>query len=116
MSDEVPPPGLTDAAAAFWREWLAVADLERPHDRVRLVEVVRAMSLIDRLEEQLASDGVMVPGSAGQLRLHPAVDALTKARTLLDRQLEHLVPRSRPESPASAKARRAAQARWGVAG
>jgi phage terminase small subunit len=107
------PAGLSARARRFWREWLDQIEPDGPHDVELLAEAARTMSLIDALEQQVKADGLMVAGSRGQRRLHPAVPELTKARALLDRLLSRMTPRPDvPESPTTIKARRAALTRW----
>ena len=106
------PEGLSPRAEGFWRDWIAAADLEGPNDWLLLVEVVRTMTLLDDLRAQLDADGLMIDGSAGQRRLHPAVTELTKAQAQLDRLLARLVPREPVDWVASRRNQHAARVRW----
>lgn len=79
----------------------------------------QAASLLDRivdLENQVAEDGVMVPGSRDQAVLHPAIGEARQSRLAFGRLLAQLnLPDPEGESvwtPHEVRARRAAQARW----
>jgi hypothetical protein len=81
-----------------------------------LVEICRQLDVVEALAAVLDANGVMTLGSKGQPVVHGAVAALTSARALLGRQLAQLgLPDPQGESvdsPRTAQARRAAQARW----
>lgn len=85
---EVPaaPPGLGQRGAAFWSTIVDEFELSPPELEL-LTEACRTIDLCERLAEQVDSDGLMVPGSMGQDRLHPAVTELRGARLSLGRLL-----------------------------
>lgn len=117
VGDEKPsaPTGLAARGLRFWRNVAGPFELEIDELEL-LTEICRQLDLVELLESTLAADGPLVEGSRGQTRLHPVVQALNAGRQLLARQLAQLaLPNSDDESiasPASAQARRAAQARW----
>lgn len=108
------PAGLGKAGRALWRQITATYDLdaaERP-----LVE--QACQLADRvaeLEDQIATDGLMVAGSTGQPRLHPAVAEARQTRVALARCLGQVAfpdEQGRPMTASSVHAQGAAVIRW----
>ncbi len=75
------PSGLRQSGKGLWR---AVVDehaiaLDRRALKL-LAEACRALDTVRDLERQVRTDGLMVPGSQGQLRLHPAVAEMRQAR------------------------------------
>ena len=81
-------------------------------------EVCRILDEIDGLNTAVKRDGITVGGSQGQVRVHPALGEVRQHRLALGRLLAQL---SLPDeagaglaSPVSARARKAAQARWNV--
>jgi len=109
------PSALGDRGRAFWltvhTHWLLNVD-----EVELLTEVCRTVDVCEDLQAVLNRDGVMAVGSMGQARTHPALAELRGSRLLLGRLLAQL---SLPDpadgvmsSPASARARKAAKARW----
>ena len=110
------PVGLGARGRAFWRHVTADYDLERGEAEL-LVEIVRTMDVIEALAAAVESDGLMVEGSRGQRRMHPALAELRGQRAALARLLGLLgLPdesgAASIESPARTRARRAAEVRW----
>jgi hypothetical protein len=78
--------------------------------------VCRLLSEVELLESVLEADGVMVAGSTGQPRVHPAVEALRSHRLALGRSLSQLgLPDETGDtlaSPQRAQRSNAARKRW----
>ena len=110
------PAGLSPRGERFYRRWLAEMDLDGPHEGLLLAEAAQTITLLDDLRAQIERDGYMIEGSAGQLRLHPAVTETTKADALLARLVAQLAPRDPVDPVESRRARHAANVRWGRAG
>ncbi|MGW8438701.1 hypothetical protein ACWGKS_26425 [Nocardiopsis sp. NPDC055879] len=86
----------------------------------RVATVAAMLARADQLAAQVASDGLMIPGSAGQMVAHPLLSEERALRTHADRVWAECLPLDAPDAPdvatddvVSAKARRAAEARWG---
>jgi hypothetical protein len=81
-----------------------------------LVEVCRLLDECEALRQALADDGVTVPGSNGQPRVHPAVGELRQHRLALGRLLSQLALPDEDEAtlptPLQARGRAAAGKRW----
>lgn len=112
------PDGLQRAGAALRDAVLGQYDLA-PHERVALIVACRQADDVARLEALLADGGMVVPGSAGQPRLSAVVGELRQGRLALAKLLSELrLPseqgEARPASPASDRARKAAERRWSL--
>lgn len=118
------PRGLGAAGRALWRSFTApttradgsTAVLEfDTREAANLAQAARIADTIADLEAVLAVDGVVVLGSKGQPRLHPAVAELRAHRLALSRLLGELAIPDADEKPVTARserATRAADARW----
>lgn len=95
---------------------------ETINERVATVAVM--LSRADECAAQVANDGLMVRGSAGQWVAHPLLAAERSLRTHADRVWSECLPLDDTDGPemdtgagtddvVSIKARRAANARWG---
>jgi hypothetical protein len=111
-----PPGDLRARGQAFWRAvdagWVLNLD-----ERELLVEVCHTLDTVEALQLVLDRDGVLTTGSTGQTRVHPAVGELRASRVVLARLLGQVgLPDSTNTampSATTARARRAARARWG---
>jgi len=112
------PPGLGPRGGRFWRWATSEFELERPHLEL-VAEAARLLDRCDAIAETVATEGLTVAGSKGQTRPHPLLAEQRQAQLALGRLLDLLglteVAEDRPESRTSARARQAAEARWGVA-
>lgn len=117
MADPRPPAGLQGRGRAFWRKVVADFDLEAAHFEV-LREVCRLLDRQNALAAAVRRDGEVVVGSTGQPRLHPALAESRQTALAIGRLLNELgLDRSdaeENETITTHKARRAAEARWGV--
>lgn len=115
MTSPKVPPGLAARGRAFWRRTVASYVLSETEVEL-LGEVCRLLDECDALRSVVAADGVTVAGSAGQPRVHPALGELRQHRLAVGRLLAQLALPGDEEgtldSPARARARRAAAARW----
>jgi len=109
------PRDLDIRGRAFWRKIMAVFDLSEAESQL-LHEACRLLDETDLLRAAIETDGATVPGSQGQVRLHPAFGELRQQRVALGRILAQIkLPDDEGEvmpSPTSARASKAAQARW----
>ncbi len=120
QTPQKPPAGLSRAGKALWKAIMAdLGDGWRLD--AREVELLgRACSSADvivELEKAIKRDGVMSIGSAGQPVVNPAVSEvrqlkLAQARLLSVLELVDPKLAERHATPASARGRKAAQARW----
>ena len=81
-----PPSGLGPAGRSLWRRVVAdvPADVELDaRDLIFLEQAGRASDRVSELEELIARDGLMIAGSKGQDRLHPAVAEARMQRQLV---------------------------------
>ncbi len=117
-----PPAGLKASGRALWRQILSdlAETWELDHRELALLReaAVIADQLAD-LDGVLKRDGVTVAGSRGQVIVHPACSEarqLRLAQLRLLGALEMVDPQAakRSATPAQARARRAAEARWGA--
>lgn len=117
------PKGLKPAGKALWK---AIIDGLEPGwglDSRELHSLERACRCEDdmrALEKVIDRDGPMAAGSKGQAVVHPAVLEcrqlrLTQLRLLSALELEDPAATGSRATPASKRARRAAEARWGMA-
>ncbi len=110
-----PPRTLGAAGRDLWRRVFDAFELD-DHELPGLLLAARQLDDVARLEALLESDGVVTTGSAGQPRLSAVVTELRQARLAASRLLEQLAlpidDMSTAVTPASKRARHAAQARW----
>src|SRR5947209_7082751 len=106
------PAGLGAEARALWSSVVDVFDLEE-HERTLLVQAVRTVDLLAKLEAQLQRDGVMVESPQG-LKAHPAATEARQQRITLARLLAALRLPNGEEGDQQASAR--PQRRSGVRG
>jgi hypothetical protein len=109
-----PPVGLAVAGRALWRSLVAVYEFD-PRELLVLRAAAAQADLVAQLEEVLASDGLVVPGSKGQLRLSAVAAELRQSRLALSRLLSDLaIPAASGQSlsPGSVRGRKAANSRW----
>ena len=117
MAERRPPApvGLDARGRRFWTRTVATYALS-PSERELLVEACRALDTCEALQAVVGAEGITTAGSKGQPRAHPALAELRQARLALARLLAHLAlpddSGSAVASPASIRARRAAQSRW----
>lgn len=109
------PSGLRPAGRRLWRQ--VVADFDgSPHELALLALACRQADDVAALEDLIASDGLVVEGSAGQPRLNAAVTEVRQGRLALAKLLDQLALPADDDragrSPASRKAQKAARARW----
>ncbi len=102
---------------AFWAEVVATHELEL-HEVRLLAEICRTLDELGALREAILADGVVVAGSKGQRRQHPALTELRGLRA----ELRHLLTALDLEvedddgtglSITSRRAQHAARQRWG---
>ena len=105
------PDGLKARGRAYWDHVLGEYELSESEVQI-LREVCRSLDLVEELARVVRRDGAVV-GSDSRLRTHPAVAELRQQRLALHRLLAALnLPTDSIESPATLRARRAAQSRW----
>ena len=109
------PRGLKGRGRRFWKA--VTAGYELNVDELELLtELCRCLDDVEALAAAVDRDGLTVPGSSGQTRVHPAVGELRATRALLGKLLAQLgLPGPDGEtldSPARARARTAARKRW----
>jgi hypothetical protein len=98
----------------LWRRFVEKFEFDG-HELAILEAACHQADDVAHLEALVATDGMMVVGSVGQRRLHPAVTEARNGRLALGKLLAQL---SLPEgaqpirSEASTRAQRAADARW----
>jgi len=114
------PPGLAAAGRALWRAVVGAYVL-RADEVALLTHAARTADIVAGIEAELAGAPLMVAGSQGQERAHPLLTEIRGQRALLAGLLKQLglpdatVVAAGPAAPseASARARKAARARWG---
>jgi hypothetical protein len=115
MASTTAPKGLSRRGNRFWRAVQATYELDLAETEL-LIEVCRTLDLCEQLQAVLDRDGLQVDGSTGQRRVHPAVGELRASRQVLGRLLAQLqLPDDDDQalpSPAQARSRKAAHARW----
>lgn len=79
-----PPPGLSKRGRRYWRTVLEAYELTDSEGEI-LTEICRTLDDLDRLAEAIKSQGAMVPGSAGQPVVHPALTEARGQRAILHR-------------------------------
>ncbi len=112
-----PPSGLDATGRRLWRQVQRAIEPDAELDERDLAVLELAARQADdvaRLERMLKrARRPTVAGSTGQVRLHPAIAELRQARLALARLLTSLnLEIGKQDSAASARARRAAEARW----
>src|SRR6056297_2902151 len=85
----VTPDGLGVRGERFWRAVNATYELDLDESEL-LVEVCRMLDDLDALREAISEDGVVVDGSKGQQRSHPALAELRQTRIAAGRLLAQL--------------------------
>jgi P27 family predicted phage terminase small subunit len=114
------PDKLGRAGKALWRSILGDLDPGWELDARELHLLRRACRCadeLDRLEKVVDKDGPTVAGSRGQVNVHPAIAEARQLRLVQLRllsALELVDPQTaiRSATPAQARARKAAEARW----
>jgi hypothetical protein len=111
------PGGLDPAGASLWKRLTGAYSFDTWE--LAVVEAAcRQADDIARLEQAIASDGLVVRGSQGQPRLSQAVTEVRLSRLAMARLLDTLRLPAEDESDAtardgrSARAKRAAEIRW----
>lgn len=86
-------------------------------ERELALEAARTLDLVDALQQQVDSDGLVTAGSMGQQRANPLLGELRQARLVLARLLSGLaLPEEERPAAVSDAAAAAARARWGRRG
>lgn len=120
MARKKPPAGLKGPGRALWRSILADLDDGWELDARELDLLRRACRCADelaKLEAEIDRAGVVVEGSHGQARTNPAIAEARQLRLVLLRclsaiELDDPTEAARSSTPAEARARKAANARW----
>ena len=120
FAPEPPPEELGDHGAALWSSVQAEGLVMRPDELAVLRQACLTADMISRLSDAIEGEPLMVKGSTGQDVLHPLVSELRQERALLANLLGRLdIPEESEEDgsqwnglTASARARKAAHARW----
>lgn len=119
MGDVRRPARLRAKGRVLWDAVTAVYDLSDA-ELALLGEACRTLDQLEALDRQVAHDGLMVTGSMGQQRLHPALTEQRGLRLVLGRLLAQLaLPDEEGQvipSATSLRAREAAMHRWGHRG
>ena len=109
------PEGLNDRGARFWHATIDAYQLTDTEVGL-LAEAWRTLDDLDRLADAIRTEGAMVPGSAGQPVVNPALTEARGQRLALHRLLSALqlpaddgVPLP---TPVTVRNRQAAKARW----
>ncbi len=109
------PANLGPAGKALWRR-LTASYVFAEHELALLEVAAHQADDVAALERAIAEDGYIVAGSQGQPRLSGAVTEVRQGRLALGKLLAQLaLPDEDGEaapSPASLRARKAANARW----
>ncbi len=110
------PPRLAAAGRALWKRIIADFELD-VYDLILLECAARQADDVASLEALLAEQGLVVEGSQGQPRLSAVVTELRQSRLAFSRLLAEVgLPNDDQEagaSPASRRAQKAADSRWG---
>lgn len=117
------PAGLGHAGKALWRRIASEVDgddLELRSDELLILEqAARQADTLATLEAALEGAPLVVRGSMGQDVAHPLLAEVRLGRAQLAQLLGRLnlgKAEAAPQTPRTASARRAAQARWSGAG
>ncbi|MDT0353734.1 hypothetical protein [Pseudonocardia charpentierae] len=106
------PPGLGKRGRAFWDK-ITGEYAPSPDEAEILTEVCRLLDQCDHLAAVVHRDGLMVEGSVGQQRLHPALPELRGCRIALGRLMAQLqLDGSELDSPGVAQRKAATASRW----
>ena len=110
-----PPGSLGADGLAFWRA-VCSAYVLSPAELAVLARCCRTLDVLARLDAALiGADDLMVEGSVGQLKAHPALAAAADQQRLLDQLMRSLalpMPTEDVGHRRSPTAVAAAQARW----
>ena len=112
------PANLATRGKRFWASMKSLeadGDFEFVEAETELiVEVCRFLDEIDALGQAIRKDGPITTGSRDQPRPHPALSEVRQHRLALGRLLAQLdLPEeAQIDSPATARARKAADSRW----
>jgi hypothetical protein len=109
---EKAPAGLGVEALALWSSVVEDYDLEE-HERTLLVQAVRTVDLLEKLDDEVRRDGPLVESPQGQ-KAHPAATEARQQRIALARLLAALRLPAGDEGDQQAGAR--PQRRVGVRG
>ncbi len=118
------PAGLAARGRKLWVDTLETFDL-RPDEKALLLELARTLDVIDVLESALRDAPLMTEGSAGQQRSNPLLSEIRGHRLAAVQLFRSLGLSDVADvddtgaalpTPRQARARRAAQARWGTHG
>lgn len=113
MTKPTAPAHLGGKARKLWRDISGEYELRADELRV-LEDACREVDLVERLEESLRSEPLVVEGSQGQPVASPLVQELRQHRVVLARLLAQLkLPDESGARDTSSAARTAAAARWG---
>ena len=107
------PTGLDGRGRRWWDRMLDAYEFSSVEVEV-LVEAARTLSAVEALEKQVRNDGVTVEGARGGLQAHPALVEARLQRQAFGRLVAQLdLPDDEGVlSPQSARAKKAAEARW----
>lgn len=108
------PVGLGSAGGGLWTSVLRSYELS-PAELATLERACRTLDLLAKIDAELATAGVTVLGSMGQVRSHPLIAAQADLSRVLDVQLRSLALPVGDEDTGrirSPQQREAAQARW----
>jgi len=109
------PPKLGKAGRDLWRSITSIWELDAKELTI-LAAICRQVDDVARLEDALATDGLIVTGAAGQPRLNAVVTELRQSRLAVSRMLTDLRLPSDDGTPAmsraSLNAQNAANTRW----
>ena len=113
------PSDLASRGRAFWRTTVGSFELSEVEFEL-LRECCRLLDECESLRTSVDTEGTTVKGSTGQPRVHPALGELRQHRLALGKLLAQLaLPDDLGEqlpTPVQARARRAAESRWGRRG
>ncbi len=109
------PDGLQPQGTALWDEISEAYELRLDEQRI-LEHACRTVDDLERLQQALANNEVIVPGSTGQPRTSPLIAEIRGHRQLLSRLVQQLdLPDPEAPTQRSALSQRkaaAANARW----